>query len=61
MALLGDVQPGPGGRVKAAVVMAGIAAAAGVDYGDLDEAALRDELLAAGRRTLGLRAPHARG
>ncbi|MGE2722454.1 TetR/AcrR family transcriptional regulator [Mycolicibacterium celeriflavum] len=57
MALLADVEPGPGGRVKAAVVMSGIAAAAGQDYGDIDEATLREKLIAAGRRTLGLRAP----
>ena len=60
MALLADVEPGLGGQVKAALVMSGIASAAGVDYGDVDEAALRDQLIAAGRRILGLRAPHSR-
>ncbi len=60
MALLADVEPGLGGQVKAALVMSGIASAAGVDYGDIDEATLRDHLIAAGRRTLGLRAPHVR-
>jgi AcrR family transcriptional regulator len=56
MALLAGVEPGLGGQVKAAVVMSGIASAAGIDYGDVDEAALREQLIAAGRRTLGLRA-----
>ncbi|OBF13717.1 TetR/AcrR family transcriptional regulator [Mycobacterium sp. ACS4331] len=60
MALFADVEPGLGGQVKAALVMSGIASAAGVDIRDADEAALRDELIAAGRRTLGLRAPHSR-
>jgi AcrR family transcriptional regulator len=61
MALFAEVEPGLGGQVKAALVMSGIASAAGVDYGDVDDAALRDELVAAGRRTLGLRATHGRG
>ncbi|CAJ1587552.1 TetR/AcrR family transcriptional regulator [[Mycobacterium] wendilense] len=56
MALFADVEPGLGGRVKAGLVMSGIASAAGGDFGDVDEAALRDALIAAGRRTLGLRA-----
>ncbi len=60
MALFADVEPGLGGQVKAALVMSGIASAAGVDFGDVGEAALRDELIAAGRRTLGLRAPQGR-
>ncbi|SEH53786.1 DNA-binding transcriptional regulator, AcrR family [Mycolicibacterium rutilum] len=55
MALLAGVAPGLGGQVKAALVMSGIASAAGADYGDLDEASLREQLIAAGRRTLGLR------
>jgi AcrR family transcriptional regulator len=55
MALFAGVEPGLGGQVKAALVMSGIASAAGVDYGDVDEATLRDQLVAAGRRTLGLR------
>lgn len=59
MALLAGVEPGMGGQVKAAVVMAGISAAVGVDYSDggADLARLRDELVTAGRRTLGLRSP----
>lgn len=56
MALLAGVEPGLGGQVKAALVMSGIASAAGADYGDVDDAELRDQLIAAGRRTLGLRA-----
>lgn len=57
LALCAGVEPGLGGQVKAALVMSGIAAAAGVDYDDADEEALRSELIAAGRRTLGLRGP----
>jgi AcrR family transcriptional regulator len=60
MALFAALEPGLGGQVKAALVMSGIASAAGVDYGDVDEAALREQLAAAGRRALGLRAPQAR-
>lgn len=55
MALLAAVEPGLGGKVKAALVMSGIASAAGADYGNVDEAALREQLIAAGRRALGLR------
>ncbi|MGE2728003.1 TetR/AcrR family transcriptional regulator [Mycolicibacterium vaccae] len=56
--LLAGVEPGLGGQVKAAVVLAGISAAVGVDYPDgADPARLRQELLTAGRRTLGLRSP----
>ena len=55
--LLVDVQPGPAGMVNAAVVLAGIAGAAGRTLVDLDDDALRQHLLEAGRRTLGLRAP----
>lgn len=60
LALLADVEPGLGGTVKAAIVMSGIASAAGVDYGDIDDGALRDELIGAARRTLGLRASRSR-
>lgn len=59
MALLAGVEPGLSGRVKAALVMSGIASAAGADYGDIDEETLREHLLAAGRRTLGLRGSRA--
>ncbi|WP_307787882.1 TetR family transcriptional regulator [Mycolicibacterium sp. S2-37] len=61
MAMFAGVEPGLGGQVKAALVMSGIASAAGVDYGDVDEEALRDQLIAAGRRTLGLRGPAQKG
>lgn len=60
LAVFAALEPGLGGQVKAALVMSGIASAAGVDYGDVDEADLRDQLIAAGRRTLGLRAPQGR-
>jgi AcrR family transcriptional regulator len=59
MALLADLEPGLGGQVKAAIVMSGIAGAAGADYGAVDDDTLRDQLIAAGRRTLGLRASRA--
>jgi AcrR family transcriptional regulator len=55
--LLADVDPGPAGQVKASVALAGIAGAAGSGLLNLDEDALRQYLLEAGRRTLGLRAP----
>ena len=57
MDLFAGVEPGLGGQVKAAIVMAGISAAVGVDYRDGDADRLRDELVTAGRRTLGLRSP----
>lgn len=55
--LLADVDPGPGGQVKAALVLAGIAGAAGPSLVDLDDETLRHHLVEAGRRTLGLRSP----
>lgn len=55
LALFTEIEPGVSGQVKAALVMSGIASAAGVDYGHIDEETLRRELIAAGRRTLGLR------
>lgn len=55
MSLLAEVEPGLSGQVRAAVAMSGIASAAGVDYGDVDQETLRDQLTAAGRRALGLR------
>lgn len=57
LALLADVDPGPAGEVKAAMVFAGMAGAAGPTRGNLDDDALREHLVDAGRRTLGLRAP----
>jgi AcrR family transcriptional regulator len=58
--LLADVNPGPGGTVKAAMVLAGIAGAAGRRLIDLDDDAFRQYFLEGGRRTLGLRTPRAR-
>jgi len=55
--LITDLEPGPGGQVKAAVVFAGIAGAVRPNRLDLDETALRQHLLDAARRTLGLRTP----
>jgi AcrR family transcriptional regulator len=57
LALLADVDPGPTGEVKAAMVFAGMAGAVGPIWGNLDDEALREHLVEAGRRTLGLRAP----
>jgi AcrR family transcriptional regulator len=55
--LLADVEPGPGGMVKAAVVLAGTARAIGPELLDLDADTLRHHLTEAGRRALGLRTP----
>jgi AcrR family transcriptional regulator len=60
MALLADVEPGPAGKVKAAVVLAGIAGASGPTFGALDRDALREHLVDAGRRALGIRTPRRR-
>ena len=57
LALLADVDPGPSGAVKAAMVFAGMAGAAGPTWVNLDEDTLQQHLVDAGRRTLGLRAP----
>ncbi|KAA0094737.1 TetR/AcrR family transcriptional regulator [Mycolicibacterium sp. P1-18] len=57
MSLLADVEPGLGGQVKAVMVMSGLASAVGADYGDVDDDELRGQLIAAGRRLLGLRSP----
>jgi hypothetical protein len=43
--------------VKAAMVFAGMAGAAGPTWVSLDDDVLREHLVDAGRRTLGLRAP----
>jgi AcrR family transcriptional regulator len=55
--LLADVHPGPVGLVNAALVLAGIAGAAGPTLVDLDNDALSQHLIEASRRTLGLRTP----
>jgi AcrR family transcriptional regulator len=57
LALLADVDPGPAGEIKAAMLFAGMAGAAGPAGGNLDDDVLREHLVDAGRRTLGLRAP----
>jgi AcrR family transcriptional regulator len=57
LALLADVDPGPAGEVKAAMVFAGMAGAVGPTGANLDDDVLREHLVDAGRRTLGLRAP----
>ena len=57
LALLADVDPGPAGEFKAAMVFAGMAGAAGPTWGNLDDDALREHLVDAGRRVLGLRTP----
>jgi AcrR family transcriptional regulator len=57
LALLADVDPGPVGEVKAAMVFAGMAGAVGPVWGNLDDESLREHLVEAGRRTLGLRPP----
>lgn len=57
MALLADVDPGPAGTVKAAMVFAGISGAAGVAGADTSDEDLFRYLIDAARRTLGLRAP----
>lgn len=57
LALLADVDPGPAGVIKAAMVFAGMAGAAGPASVNLDDDVLYEHLVDAGRRTLGLRAP----
>jgi AcrR family transcriptional regulator len=57
LALLADVDPGPAGEVKAAMVFAGMAGAAGPTGANLDDDVLCEHLVDAGRRTLGLRTP----
>lgn len=55
--LLAGAEPDLGGRVKASIVMSGIAATAAPGVVDADADHLRQELIEAGRRTLGLRTP----
>jgi AcrR family transcriptional regulator len=55
--LLAGVDPGPAGKVKASIAMAGIAAAVDPRVADVTEDALRNLLIGAGRRILGLRTP----
>lgn len=56
LALLADIDPGPAGMVKAAMVFSGIAGGAGVASGGVSDADLYAYLVDAARRTLGLRA-----
>lgn len=55
--LLSAVTPGPIGRVRASIVMAGLAAAVDPRVADIDDRELHTALIESGRRTLGLRAP----
>lgn len=57
MDLLADIDPGPAGTVKAAMVFSGIAGAAGVAAEGTSDEDLSGYLIDAARRTLGLRAP----
>ncbi len=57
--LLAGAEPGVSGQVKVAIVMAGVSAAVGVDFDGIDDRELYDQLVAAGRRTLGLKPPRA--
>ncbi|MGW0161443.1 TetR/AcrR family transcriptional regulator [Mycobacterium sp. NPDC003323] len=60
MRLLADVEPGPGGQVKAAVAVGGIAGAVGPAWISIADEDLLGHLVETGRRTLGLRAPRRR-
>jgi len=55
LALLADVDPGPGGEVKAAMVFAGMAGVVGPAWGRFADDTLQEHLADAGRRMLGLR------
>ncbi|SQD97059.1 MULTISPECIES: TetR/AcrR family transcriptional regulator [unclassified Parafrankia] len=55
--LLADVDRGPSGQIKAAIVLGGIAVAVAPRLIDLDDDVLLQHLVEAGRRTLGLRTP----
>lgn len=59
--LLADVEAGPAGEVKAAMVFAGMAGAVGPTWIRLDDDVLRAHLMDAARRTLGLRARLTKG
>lgn len=56
-ALLASVDGGPVGGAKATLAMAGMAAAADPRVAELDDDSLREVLVEAGRRVLGLRTP----
>ncbi|MCM4082164.1 TetR/AcrR family transcriptional regulator [Paractinoplanes hotanensis] len=55
--LLADVDPGVGGWIKADLTVSGIACGRGMRAPELDDDLLREHLIGAGRRILGLRAP----
>ena len=55
--LLSDVDPGVGGWIKADLTVSGIACGMGVRALEVDDDLLREHLVGAGRRILGLRAP----
>ena len=55
--LLADVDPGVGGWIKADLTVSGIACGMGVRALEVDDDLLREHLVGAGRRILGLRAP----
>lgn len=57
MRLLAEHEPGPGGRVRAAVAVGGIAGAVGPAWITIADEDLLGHLVETGRRTLGLRAP----
>ena len=57
LALLANVDPGPAGTVRAAMVFSGIAGAAGIASAGLTDEQLYHELTGAARRILGLRSP----
>ncbi|MDV3123711.1 TetR/AcrR family transcriptional regulator [Mycobacterium sp. 21AC1] len=56
LALLADIDPGPAGMVKAAMVFSGIAGGAGAAGDGISDEELYTHLVDAARRTLGLRA-----
>ncbi len=60
MALLAGVHPGPAGRVRAGMLLTGMAAAAGPLSTGLADDELQAHLIEAARRTLGIRAPRER-
>ncbi|MEO3759252.1 helix-turn-helix domain-containing protein [Mycobacterium sp. B14F4] len=59
--LLADVEAGPAGEINAAMVFAGMAGAVGSMWVQLTDDELREHLITAARRTLGLRARPTKG
>jgi AcrR family transcriptional regulator len=60
IALLSGADPGPRGRVKASLVMAGLAAAVDPRVANIDAGELCEVLIEGGRRALGLRSSRGR-